>query len=120
MSEARFHVRETNSREKIFRRKGKNNTPVYPFNQNNDISVTFTDSHTKLRNDVGGGARKERQRPRSRSLYTTHSCPSEDSGANSGKLEGSGWLSRQASRKNLYLEEYNLNVTLNTILFTNS
>lgn len=72
--------------------------------------MTFTDSQTKLKNELNSGARKETPRPRSRSVYTTNSYVSDDSGGLYGKYEGSGWLPRQLSSKNLYLEEFSLNV----------
>lgn len=79
--------------------------------------VTFTDSQTKIKNELNSG-RKETPRPRSRSLYTTNSYVSDDSGGLYGKYEGSGWLPRQLSNKNLYLEEYNLNVKIKQFFFT--
>lgn len=83
------------------------------------VTVTFTDSQTKLKNELnsGGGVRKETPRPRSRSVYTTNSYVSDDSGGLYGKYEGSGWLPRQLSSKNLYLEEFSLNVIIKRVLF---
>lgn len=94
-------------RDKVFRRKGKRaeRMPQVP-PKPRQFPVTFSESQTKLKNDV---VRKDVPRPRSRSVYTTNSYLSDDSSGavrDYSKYEGSPWLPRQLSHKNLYLEDY--------------
>lgn len=69
--------------------------------------MTFSESQTKLKPE-------SKARPRSRSVYTTNSYLNDDAVPivrEYSKYEGSQWLPRQLSNKNLHLEEYSVSVS---------
>lgn len=76
----------------------------------NSFSVTFSESQTKVKPE-------NKARPRSRSVYTTNSYLNDEAVPvvrEYSKYEGSQWLPRQLSNKNLYLEEYSVSVSFDT------